>query len=307
MVSILNATHLQFLNNLNHTQSLLSQVQGQISSGLAVNTPSDAPDQVSAILQLHSDIQQNEKLTQNLTQVQGQVQTADSNLSSGITLLDQVMSLATGALSTSSTAATRATMADQVATLMQQMVGISNTAVNGKYIFSGDNSGSPSYSYNASSPTGVDRLQVSASTQQAQDGSGGSFSIGLSANQIFDARDSSDNPTQGNVFKAMNDVRTALLNNDTTGLQTALSSVQGASSYLNQQQGFYGSVENRLTSVLDQANSQNISLQADLSSRQDVDETKAILEMQQYTVTLQAAIAAESKMPTTTLFNDLPA
>jgi flagellar hook-associated protein 3 FlgL len=307
MVSILNASHLQFLNNLNHTQSLLSQVQGQISSGLAVNTPSDAPDQVSAILQLHSDIQQNEKLTQNLTQVQGQVQTADSNLSSGITLLDQVMSLATGALSTSSTAATRATMADQVATLMQQMVGISNTAVNGKYIFSGDNGGSPSYSYNASSPTGVDRLQVSASTQQAQDGSGGSFSIGLSANQIFDARDSSDNPTQGNVFKAMNDVRTALLNNDTTGLQTALSSVQGASAYLNQQQGFYGSVENRLTSALDQASSQNISLQADLSSRQDVDETKAILEMQQYTVTLQAAIAAESKMPTTTLFNDLPA
>jgi flagellar hook-associated protein 3 FlgL len=198
-------------------------------------------------------------------------------------------------------------MADQVATLMQQMVGISNTAVNGKYIFSGDNGGSPSYSYNASSPTGVDRLQVSGSTQQAQDGSGGSFSIGLSANQIFDARDSSDNPTQGNVFKAMNDVRTALLNNDTTGLQTALSSVQGASAYLNQQQGFYGSVENRLTSALDQASSQNISLQADLSSRQDVDETKAILEMQQYTVTLQAAIAAESKMPTTTLFNDLPA
>jgi flagellar hook-associated protein 3 FlgL len=306
MVSILNATNLQFLNNLNHTQSLLSKVQGQISSGLAVNTPSDAPDQVSAILQLHSNIQQNAKLTQNLTQLKGQVVTADDNLSSGITILDQVMSLATGALSTSSTAATRATMADQVSTLMQQMVGISNTAVSGQYIFSGDNSGSPSYSYNASSPTGVDRLQISISTQQAQDGSGGSFSIGLSANQIFDARDSSDSPASGNVFKAMNDVRTALLNNDTASLQTALGSVQAASAHLNQQQGFYGSIENRLTSALDQASTQNISLQADLSNRQDVDETKAILEMQQYTITLQAAIAAESKMPTTTLFNNLP-
>jgi flagellar hook-associated protein 3 FlgL len=261
---------------------------------------------VSEILQLHSDIQQNQQLTQNLTEVQTQVQTADSNLSSGISLLDQVMTLATEGLSTTVTAATRSTAADQVAGLMQEMVGISNTAVDGQYIFSGDNSGSPSYKYDASSPTGVDRLQISTSTQQAQDGSGQTFSVGLSANQIFDARDSSDTPTSGNVFAAMNAVRVALLNNDSSGLQTALSSVQTASTYLNTQQGFYGSVENRLTTALSTASTQSLSLQTDLSSRQDADETKAIVEMQQYTTTLQAAIAAEAKMPTTTLFDELP-
>lgn len=306
MVSILNASNLTFLNNLNNTQSQLGKVQAEISSGLAVNTASDAPDQVSAILQLHSDIQQNVKLTQNLTQIQSQVNTADSNLSSGINILDQVMSLASGALSINSTAADRTTAAGQVANMMQEMVGISNTAVDGEYIFSGDNSGSPSYRYNPSSPTGVDRLQISTSNQQAQDGSGESFSISLSANQIFDVRDNSDNPASGNVFAAMNAVRTALLNNDTAGIQTALGSVQTASSYLNEQQGFYGSVENRLTSALNQASRQNVSLQTDLSNRQDADETKAITEMQQYTVTLQAAIAAEARMPTTTLFNVLP-
>jgi flagellar hook-associated protein 3 FlgL len=306
MVSILNASNLLFLNNLNQTQSQLGKVQAEISSGLAVTSASDAPDQVSAILQLHSDIQQNEKLTQNLTQVQSQVNTADSNLSSAINILGQVMSLASGALSTSSTAATRAAAADQVGNMMNEMVGISNTAVDGQYIFSGDNSSSPSYRYDPSSPNGVDRLQISTSTQQAQDGSGESFSIGLSANQIFDVRDSSDNPTSGNVFAAMKAVRTALLNNDTAGIQTALSSVQTASSYLNQQQGFYGSVENRLTSALSQASTQSVSLQTDLSNRQDADETKAITEMQQYTVTLQAAIATEARMPTTTLFNVLP-
>jgi flagellar hook-associated protein 3 FlgL len=271
-----------------------------------VNRPSDAPDQVSAILQLHANIQQNQQLTQNLTQVQGQVQTADTSLSSGISLLDQVMTLATQGLSTSATAASRSTAAGQVAGLMQEMVGISNTAVDGQYIFSGDNSGSPSYQYDANSPMGVDRLQISTSTQQVQDGSGQSFSSGLSANQIFDARDSSDNPTSGNVFAAMNAVRVALQNNDTSGLQTALSSVQSASTYLNTQQGFYGNVENRLTTALSDASTQSVSLQTDLSNREDTNETQAIVQMQQYTTTLQAAIAAEAKMPTTTLFNDLP-
>jgi flagellar hook-associated protein 3 FlgL len=306
MISVLTPSNLNFLNSINQTQAQLTQVQMELSSGLAVNNASDAPDQVSAILQLHANIQQNQQLTQNLTQIQGQVQTADSSLGSGINLLDQVMTLATQGLSTSSTAATRATAASQVAGLMQEMVGISNTVVNGQYIFSGSNTGSPSYQYDASSPTGVDRLQISNATQQTQDGSGQSFSIGLSANQIFDARDSSDQPTSGNVFAAMNAVRVALQNNDTTALQTALSSVQTASTYLNTQQGFYGNVENRISTALSDASTQNLSLQTDLSSRQDADETQAIVQMQQYTTTLQAAIAAEAKMPTTTLFNDLP-
>ena len=113
-------------------------------------------------------------------------------------------------------------------------------------------------------------------------------------------------PTSGNVFAAMSAVQTALQNNDTAGLQTALAKVQTASTYLNTQQSFYGNVENQLTSALSAASTQSVSLQTDLSNRQDADESKAIVEMQQYTTTLQAAIAAESKMPTTTLFNDLP-
>jgi flagellar hook-associated protein 3 FlgL len=306
MVSILNSSNQQFLNSVNYTQSELNHVQNELSSGLAVNTPSDAPDQVSAILQLHSNIQQNVQLTQNLTQIQGQVQTADTSLSSGITLLDQVMTLATGGLSTSATAASRATSASQVAGLLQEMVGISNTAVDGQYIFSGVNSGSPSYQYDASSATGVDRLQISPATQQAQNGSGQSFSIGLSANQIFDARDSHDNPTTSNVFAAMNAVEVALQNNDTSGLQTALSNVQTASTYLNTQQGLYGNIENQLTTALSTVSTHKVSLQTDLSNRQDADETQAIVQMQQYSTALQAAIAAESKMPTTTLFNELP-
>ncbi len=306
MLSVLSASNLNFLNSVNQTQTELNKVESELSSGLAVSEASDAPDQVSEILQLHANIQQNQALTQNLTQIQGQAQTADSSLGNGITLLDQVMTLATQGLSTSATASTRTTAAVQVTGLLQEMVGISNTTVDGQYIFSGSNTSSPSYQYDAASASGVDRLQISSSTQQAQDGSGKMFSVGLTANDIFDQRDSSDEPTSNNVFAAINAVRVALQNNDTTGLQTALSSVQSASTYLNTQQGFYGNVEDRLTAALSDASSQNVSLQTDLSSREDVDETQAIVQMQQYTTTLQAAIAAEAKMPTTTLFNDLP-
>ena len=304
-MTTLNAANQQFVTNLNRVQMLMTKAQSEASSGIAVNNASDAPDQVSAILQLHADIQQNKNIQSNLNILQTNANSADQSLSSAISLLDQVQSLAAQGLGASSTASSRSILADQVAGLMQQLVSISNTQVNGNYIFSGDSDQNPSYQYDASAATGIDRLQVSASTRQAQDGSGGSFAVALSANDIFDARDGSDKPTGNNVFAAVNAVRVALLNNDTTALQTAAGSVQTASTYLNQQQSFYGTVETRITASLTQLGNNGLSLQSDLSNRTDADEASAMLAMQQYTVTLQAAIAAQSKTPTTTLFDEL--
>jgi flagellin-like hook-associated protein FlgL len=188
---------------------------------------------------------------------------------------------------------------------MQQMVTHSQTQVDGRYIFSGDNDGSPSYQYDASAPSGVDQLQASTATRQMEDTTGTTYPVGLSATQIFDARDSSGNPASGNVFAAMNAVRTALLANDTTALQTAATGVQTASTYMNQQATFYGTAQNRITASLATANQQSVSLQQDLSNRQDADSTSAILEMQQYTTDMQAALASEAKLPHTTLFDAL--
>ena len=306
MISSLTPSSLQFLNSVGNLQTSMNKVQNELSSGLAVSQPSDAPDEVSEILQLHANIQQNQQVQDNLNAAQAEVDTADQGLSSSISLLDQVQTLATEGLGINQTAATRTTLASQVQGIMQQLVSISQTQVDGSYIFSGDADQSPAYQFDANAPTGVDRLQVATSTRQISDSSGDTFSTGLSANQIFDVRDSSDNPTTGNVFAAVNAVRVALLNNDTSGLQTGASAVSDASTYLNQQQGFYGNVENRITAALSTASSASVSLQQDLSNREDANEASAIVQMQQYSTDLQAALASESKMPQTTLFNDMP-
>jgi flagellar hook-associated protein 3 FlgL len=304
MSSAINSSYQQFLNNINRLQSQLTKAQNQVSSGLKVTQASDAPDQISSILQLHANIAQNQQIQTNLTAAKAEVQTADSSLGTGITLLDQVQTLAGQGLNeTNQTAATRATLAGQIDSIMQQMVSISQTSVNGRFIFSGDSDQTASYQYDAAAPTGVDRLQIADATRQVQDTSGNTFTMSRSANQIFDVRDSLDNPTTGNVFAAMNAVRTALLNNDTTALKTALGQVGDASTYLNGQQSFYGGVENTISNALDQASSQSLNYQTELSNKQDADETASILAMQQYTTNLQAALTSEAKIPRQTLFD----
>jgi flagellar hook-associated protein 3 FlgL len=304
MSSAINSSYQQFLNNINRLQTQLTKAQNQVSSGLKVTQASDAPDQISSILQLHANIAQNEQIQTNLTAAKAEVQTADSSLGTGITLLDQVQTLAAQGLNEANqTAATRATLAGQIDSLMQQMVSVSQTSVNGRYIFSGDSDQTASYKYDSAAATGVDRLQVSDATRQVQDTSGNTFPISRSANQIFDVRDSSDNPTTGNVFAAMNAVRTALLSNDTTALKTALGQVGDASTYLNGQQSFYGGAENTISNALDQASTQSLDYKTELSNKQDADETASILAMQQYTTNLQAALTSEAKIPRQTLFD----
>ena len=52
-------------------------------------------------------------------------------------------------------------------------------------------------------------------------------------------------PASGNVFAALQNLMTASTNNDTAGITSSFS-LQTASSYLNGQLQFYGSVENRV-------------------------------------------------------------
>jgi flagellar hook-associated protein 3 FlgL len=303
MNSILNSSGLQFVNTVDNLQQSLSKVEGELSSGLAVAVPSDAPDQVSPILQLHANIQQNQQIQDDLTIVQAQAQTADQNLSTATTILNQVATLASEGGGLDPTTSSRSTMASQVASLLQQLVSITNTNIDGSYIFGGDMNQSPSYQFDSATNTAT-RLQVTGSTAQAQDGSGGTFATGLSANQIFDARDATDTPIVGqNVFSAISAVITALKGNSTSALQTALSNVQSAGAFLSQQQSFYGNVETNVTSSLANLGNQNLSFKSDLSSRQDANEASAILEMQQYNTTLQSALAAQAKIPRTTLFD----
>jgi len=306
MGSILRPSALQFLDTVDRIQSMLSKAQTEVSSGLAVTNASDAPDQVSEILQLHANIAQNTAIQTNLKAEQGKAQTADQGLQSAGNLLNQIATLASEGLALGATAATRQSLGQQASSILQQVVSVANTSVDGQYLFSGDKDQTPSYQYDATTGAAT-RLQVTTATRQVQDGSGGSFAAGLTANRIFDARDASDTPIDGqNVFKAISDVVSALNGNSTSALQTALANVSGASSYLNQQQTFYGTVENNVTAALSTTSNLSVSLQQDLSNREDANQAQSILEMQQYTTSLQAALAAEAKMPRTTLFDLLP-
>jgi flagellin-like hook-associated protein FlgL len=135
-----------FLNGLSRLQSTITTATSQLSSGYRINQPSDAPDQISPLLQLQASLNHNQAAASNLTQVQADVSSADQAVSTAIQLLDQATSLGAQGASSTVTGDTRQNLAQQVQSIQDQMVALANTQVSGRYIFSGDQDTSQSYS-----------------------------------------------------------------------------------------------------------------------------------------------------------------
>jgi flagellar hook-associated protein 3 FlgL len=323
MNTTLNPSSALFLSNLSRIEQRVADANAQISSGKKISVASDEPDQISTLLQLRSDQQRNQQIKSNLVLAQTDAQAADNALSSSISLLDRATTLAAEGATATQTAAGRASIAPEVQALLEQMVSYSQTQVQGRYIFSGDQDSAQSYKLNLTNTdlSGVSQLSATTATRLIEDPAGGAFPASKGAQEIFgpmiQSIDADGNPVvddngdpvyvpaQDNAFAALNSLRLALLNNDTAAITTSLDSIKAASTRLNNMLTVYGTVEKRIQAATDFATNFDNQIRKELGSIEDADIPSAALELTQANTQLQAALTMQGRMPTSTLFNYL--
>ena len=294
-----------FLANLQIIQDRMSTDEQQLTSGLRVNVASDAPDQISEILQTRAQIAGVQQTQQNLSTVSPLVNSGESAIQQALQLLDTATTLATGAAGTTTTAAQRLDSAPQVQGILEQLVSLSQTAVAGNYVFSGDQSTQPTYSVNLANGNGVNQLSQPGPPGQIDDANGVGFSTGLTAQQIFDDRNPNGSYAPDNVFAAVNGLLTALQTNNVPNVQQAITNIQSASAYLNNESSFYGGVQNTITAANTSASQTLVTLQQQLSSLQDADATSDALDLTAVQTNQQAAMSAEAELKPQSLFTYL--
>ena len=297
MVPSINPSSDFFLASLQQIENRASKAQQQITSGLRVSMASDDPDQISSILLLRGQIAGVQQTQENLANVGPRVDSAESAIQQAIQLLDTATTLATQAATGTSDADQRQQIAPQVQAILEQLVSLSQTAVNGHYVFSGDQDQQVAYTLNAAG-NGVQQNIMPGPPGQIADVNGVLFSVGLTAHQIFDN-------APDNVFAAVTGLLTSLQNNDTNGIQQALDNIKAASSYLNNESSFYGAVQNRITNANTSAGQTLIDLQKQLSDKQDADIVQASLDLNSALTNEQAALSAQAKLKPQSLFDYL--
>ena len=306
MITNLNPESALFIANVNRIQQTIAEANSQVSSGLKINVASDAPDQIGTLLQMRANLQHNTQVQSNLTLATTDANAADNALGSAIQLMDSALSLAGQGATATTDAAGRLSIAQQIQGIQQQMVSYSQTTVQGRFIFSGDQDSLPVYSWDANAANPVVQNSNPVATRVIEDPAGGSFPASMTAPTIFDDRDPvSGDANQDNVFNALNTLYQALQNNDTAGINNAIPLLKSASAQLNSSEAFYGNVEDRIQNATDFANNYNVQLQTQISQTEDADITSAATELTQSNTELQASFEMQGQMPHSSLFNYL--
>jgi flagellar hook-associated protein 3 FlgL len=299
MISPLSASSQAFLVGLDQIEQREQQAQTELTTGLKINVVSDAPDQISTLLQTRSDLNQAQQITSNLGIVTTEVNSAETALQSAVSLVDSAQSLGTEGASDLASSDTQQNVADQLGTILQQLVAAANTTVGGRYIFSGDSDQQEPYTIDLTQSNPISAYQGSAATRQIQTSNGSQIAVSLNAQTIFD----SPNSTQ-NVFTSINNLRQTLLNGGSAASVTAaLADVQTSDTYLNQQLAFYGNVQDQVASASNDAQNNETQLQTQLSGIQDADEASAITQLTEGQTAQQAALVSRAQLPKTTLFD----
>jgi flagellar hook-associated protein 3 FlgL len=298
MIQSISPSADSFLSAVNQLQAQAQRAQEEIGSGLRVNRPSDDPSVVSDILQINSNLARNTQIGQNLTNVTAEVNGAEGALSSAVSTLDTVATLASQGANFNRTAADRAQAAIEIQDQLQNLIGDANTSVGSRYVFSGDADQTAPYALDLTATNGTTPYAGSAATRQVEDPRGSTFAVSQTAQQIFDAPGAS-------VFAAVNAVRVALLANDPTGVTTALASLKTAQDSLNSSLAYYGGVHNQVADATAATSTISLQLNANLSAVRDADVVAVASDLTTAQLQLQAAFSARAKYPATSLFNFL--
>lgn len=197
-----------FTNSLSTQEAQINQLQQQISSGLAVQTPDQNPTAYETGV-LGTDIV-NQLNNDNTTQAQVQTQlgSVNSAYTSMSTLFDNVQSIVEQALNGTTSAANMNALAGQVKSASQQLLSIGNTtASNGTYLFGGSRGGLTPFQANANDDIvyfgdgGNSQATIAPGQAASTIANGDVFVSSLSGDGISNVTASTSNTGSGQVLQ----------------------------------------------------------------------------------------------------------
>ena len=300
MITSLNASDQQFLNNLNRVSDRMNRAQRQLSTGVKMARVSDDPDQGSTLLNTRASLSAAQQIQSNLGRVSAEVDAGEQSMQSAVLLFERARTLGAEGVTGTQTASGRAVTGQEIGAIMQQMAGLAGTQVEGRYIFSGDADHQVPYTIDLSLPAPVSSYLGAASTRLVQHPNGTTFQVAHTAQEIFDSS------TPGaNVFGALTALRDGLNANDETAIRTALDGLASVGDHLNSELASYGSFQNSVSNAAEFGQNLQLQLKTQISGLEDADATEAILELNQSQVQQQAALNSRAQIPRKTLFDFL--
>lgn len=125
------------IRNINRNLYRLNKYQDMLSSGAAINKPSDDPVKITRIMGYATSLQQNEQYQRNLDAAESWINTTEDALAGMNDVLQRARELAVSGADGTKPAEARQAIAMEIDELINVLVQLGNTSLGGRYIFAG--------------------------------------------------------------------------------------------------------------------------------------------------------------------------
>lgn len=271
------------LNNLQQNLEKTLNLQENISSGKRIIRPSDDPIGIMKVMDYDTAISKAEQYRRNIDNGIAFLSSTESAVSTAQNILTRSKELSISALNGTNSAAERSILSEEIDQLYQQVIQIANTQINGRYLFAGFNTGTAPYDTNGNYtgtpyPGGDIEVEID---------NGSTVTINITGDLVFGTS------TSG-VIDTLDNLRTALQNNDVQEINNAVDSLASAMDQLSNVRAEIGARINRLETAKNYISKLKDDLTVYKAQTEEADITKVItaLAAQQNAMEMSRASAA---------------
>lgn len=277
-----------FLSDLGRTQVAISDLQRQLSTGKRVSDPSDDPVGVALALNIRDDLESVRAWRQNVEDSKSWLSATDDALNNYQDVVQRAHELTVQGANATLSADQRQLIATEILALRDQVVETGNASFGGRYLFGGTQTNRAPMD-----PAGPGlTAPVNTNTLNREVGQGQVMSVNVTADRVVDPPGAVPD-----IFQTLTDIGTSLQAGDIqTVSAVGISRLDAHISNVNSLRGEVGTKINRLDLTSSRFDIDDIARQTQLSSIEDADIAKTIMDLQMRQNVLQGSLAVGARV-----------
>ncbi|MFN8121876.1 MAG: flagellar hook-associated protein FlgL [Thermoleophilia bacterium] len=277
-----------FLSDLGKTQVAIADLQRQLSTGKRVSDPSDDPVGVALALNLRDDVQSVQAWKTNVEDSKSWLSATDDALGNFESVIQRAHELTVQGANGSLALNQRAMIGDEILALRDQIVETGNASFGGRYLFGGTQTNRAPMD-----PAGPGlTAPPNTNTLNREVGQGQVMSVNVTADRLVDPPGATPD-----IFTTLTTIGNALKAGDvTTASNVGIAELDVHIANVNSLRGEVGTKINRLELTSSRFDIDDIARQSQLSSIEDADIAKTVMDLQMRQNVLQGSLAVGARV-----------
>ena len=277
------------LRNLFRSQAQMSKYMTQINTGKKITRPSEDPVIAMKGMNYRTQVAEVEQYRRNASEIWSWMDNSDDILDKSTKAIQRIEYLAVQAANGTYGKDELNSIAEEVEQLLEQMVELANTNVNGKYIFNGTNTNEKPIQL--VDVNGEQRYQVQYTDESLHPvlievSKGIQFQVNVSPENIFDQQ----------LFDNIHDFIERLRDGDQEGINDSIGALNESMLKIVNGRAELGARMNRLELIEDRLAQQEIIARDTMAKNEGVDFEEAVTNLISQEVIHRAALAAGAKI-----------